>query len=123
MWAPDRLKGFHISIDDFDAGFSSLTRPQRLPVTEIKIDCSFVGEAPKMSDAFIIVKTLIDLACNMRMASVAESVETPEHYRLLGEMGCNIGRGRVITKPLMASDFLAWHAAWQAPMEEKTASG
>ncbi|HUY68031.1 MAG TPA: EAL domain-containing response regulator, partial [Alphaproteobacteria bacterium] len=69
-----RLKGFRLSIDDFGTGFSSLSRLRRLPVTEIKIDRSFVGEAVKMSDAFVIVKAIADLARNMQMISVAEGI-------------------------------------------------
>jgi EAL domain-containing protein (putative c-di-GMP-specific phosphodiesterase class I) len=110
-----RLKGFHLAIDDFGTGFSSLTRLQRLPVTEIKIDRSFVIEALKMSDAFIIVKTIIDLAHNMRMTAVAEGVETPKHYQLLAELGCDLGQGNSIAKPLPPGEFQQWAVKWQDP--------
>jgi EAL domain-containing protein (putative c-di-GMP-specific phosphodiesterase class I)/CheY-like chemotaxis protein len=114
-----RLKGFRLAIDDFGTGFSSLTRLQRLPVTEIKIDRTFVGEAVTMPDAYVIVKTIIDLAHNMKMTSVAEGIESVRHYELLEELGCDLGQGYAIAKPFTAEEFTAWQARWN--VKEKTA--
>lgn len=103
-----RLKGFKLSIDDFGTGFSSLTRLQRLPVTEIKVDQSFVKECLVSRDAFAIVKTVIDLARNMGLTSVAEGIETDEHYRTVAELGCDLGQGYGIGKPMMADSLKLW---------------
>ena len=103
-----RLKGFGIAIDDFGTGFSSLARLQRLPVTEIKIDRSFVQESLNSRPAWAIVKTVVDLARNMEMISVAEGVETSEHYTLLASFGCHLGQGFGIGRPMEAARIAGW---------------
>ncbi|MDO8605837.1 MAG: EAL domain-containing response regulator [Phaeospirillum sp.] len=108
-----RLKGFKLSIDDFGTGFSSLTRLQRLPVTEIKVDQSFVRECLVSRDAFAIVKTVIDLARNMGLTSVAEGIETNEHYQVVAELGCDLGQGYGIAKPMMADSLGLWWKGWR----------
>ncbi len=109
-----RLKGFGIAIDDFGTGFSSLARLQRLPVTEIKIDRSFVQESLTSRSAGAIVKTVVDLARNMEMTSVAEGVETTEHFRMLASLGCQLGQGYGIGRPLEAPALAEWMAGWSA---------
>ncbi len=104
-----RLKGFRIAIDDFGSGSSSLAWLQRLPITELKIDRPFVKDAISSSDALIVVKTVIDLAWNMRISSVAEGIETAEHYQLLADMGCELGQGDAIAKPLTAEELVRWY--------------
>jgi len=108
-----RLKGFRLSIDDFGTGFSSLSRLRRLPVTEIKIDRTFVIEALTSADALIIVKTVIGLAKNMNLTVIAEGVETEEHYRLLNDLGCDMAQGYGIAKPMDAGGLLMWNAERQ----------
>jgi EAL domain-containing protein (putative c-di-GMP-specific phosphodiesterase class I) len=112
-----RIRGFHLSIDDFGAGFSSLMRLRRLPVTEIKIDRSFVSDMLTSPDAFVIVKSVIALAKSLGLAVVAEGVETDEHYRQLAELGCDIGQGYGIAKPMSASEILVWNARRQQQRE------
>lgn len=104
-----RLSGFKIAIDDFGTGSSSLPWLQRLPVTEIKIDRSFVKDAINSSSALVIVKTVTDLAWNMHLTSVAEGIETPEHYQLLSDVGCEMGQGNAIAKPLAPEELIEWH--------------
>lgn len=115
-----RLKGFRLSIDDFGTGFSSLSRLRRLPVTEIKIDRTFVIESLTSSDALIIVKTVIGLARNMNLTVIAEGVETMEHYKMLEELGCDLGQGYGIAKPMEAGELLMWNAKRQE--QAKTAA-
>ncbi|MGB9153933.1 MAG: EAL domain-containing response regulator [Alphaproteobacteria bacterium] len=113
-----RLQGFEVSIDDFGRGYASLTRLQQLPITEIKIDLSFVLKMLKNPDALVIVQTVIDLARNMRMTSAAEGVETPELYLLLAELGCDVAQGYAIAKPLPANQLRAWSEAWSPPRRQ-----
>lgn len=108
-----RLKGFKLSIDDFGTGFSSLTRLQRLPVTEIKIDQSFVCESLASADAYAIVKTVIDLARNMQLTAVAEGVESMAHYQLLADFGCDLAQGYAIGHPMPAQDMAGWKEQWR----------
>lgn len=112
-----RLKGFKLSIDDFGTGFSSLARLRRLPVTELKIDRSFVGEMLVSQDAFVIVKTVVALARNMNLTAVAEGIETEEHYRALMELGCDLGQGYGIAKPMPAAEVVTWNEKLNPPKE------
>lgn len=112
-----RLKGFNLSIDDFGTGFSSLTRLQRLPVNEIKVDQSFVRECLVSRDALAIAKTVIELARNMGLTSVAEGIETDDHFRLLARLGCELGQGYGIGRPMMAGELDLWSMNYRRPGE------
>ncbi|MBI3420370.1 MAG: EAL domain-containing response regulator [Proteobacteria bacterium] len=114
-----RIKGFPLSIDDFGTGFSSLTRLQRVPATEIKIDRSFVSEAPTSQAALAIVKSVIGLAKNMNLTCVAEGIESARHYRMLSELGCEAGQGYAIAKPLAGDKLGAWKNTWVPPYQKR----
>ena len=89
-----RLKsmGINISIDDFGIGFSSLAALKRLPIDALKIDKSFVSDAPSEPDDSALVMAIITLAHNLRLRVIAEGVETEEQLRLLH---LQIGRAHV----------------------------
>ncbi len=91
--------GAHISIDDFGTGYSSLAYLKQLPVSEIKIDRSFVMEMDKDENDKVIVRTIIDLAHNLGLSVVAEGVETEVSYALLKTLGCNVAQGFFLHKP------------------------
>lgn len=95
-----RLKGIRLSIDDFGTGYSSLSQLHRVPFTELKIDRSFVMNMVEDEQARAIVKTCIMLGHELDMQVVAEGVETKEHLKLLGEMGCDIAQGYHISRPV-----------------------
>jgi EAL domain-containing protein (putative c-di-GMP-specific phosphodiesterase class I) len=104
--------GYKLSIDDFGTGYSSLAYLKRLPVTELKIDKSFVlGMENSESDAQI-VRSTIELAHNLGLSVVAEGVETAGVYRLLGELHCDEGQGYYMSKPMPAEAFVAWREGW-----------
>jgi EAL domain-containing protein (putative c-di-GMP-specific phosphodiesterase class I)/CheY-like chemotaxis protein len=110
-----RLKGFKLSIDGFGTGYSSLTRLQRLPVTELKIDKALVNEAQLSQDSLVIVKAIIGLARNLGLTSVAEGIDTVEHYELLASLGCDLGQGFGIAKPVAPDELLTWSSWWFGP--------
>ncbi len=107
-----RLKalGADISIDDFGTGYSSLAQLRKLPVSEMKIDKSFVLDMMKSKDDEIIVKSIIDLAHNLGLKVVAEGVETKESAGRLNEMNCDLLQGFYFSKALPAHEFEEWHA-------------
>lgn len=110
-----RELGITLSIDDFGTGYSSLSRLKKLPVSELKIDCSFVMDMIKDQDDEVIVKSTIDLAHNLGLTVVAEGVENEETYQRLKELGCNTVQGYFISKPLPVSlfnEFLAHRKKW-----------
>ncbi len=106
------LKGFLISIDDFGTGHSSLIRLLRMPISEIKIDQSFVKECDVTREHSIIVKAIVDLAHNLGMTVIAEGVENEKILGLLGEIGCDLAQGYYISRPLPSSAVLAWCQSW-----------
>ncbi len=110
----NRLKdlGADISIDDFGTGYSSLAHLKKLPVSEMKIDKSFVVDMLDNEDDEIIVKSIIDLAHNLGLIVVAEGVETKEVVRRLQELNCDVLQGYYFSKPLPANQFEAWCASF-----------
>ncbi|MEV1199616.1 putative bifunctional diguanylate cyclase/phosphodiesterase [Microbispora rosea] len=100
--------GIQLALDDFGTGYSSLVRLQRLPVSEVKIDASFVRRLGESPDDERIVRSIIDLVRSLGLRSVAEGVESPEVATLLREMGCHAGQGWWLAKPMPASETTTW---------------
>jgi EAL domain-containing protein (putative c-di-GMP-specific phosphodiesterase class I)/ActR/RegA family two-component response regulator len=107
-----RLKSFPIAIDDFGMGHSTLAALRRMPFTTIKIDKSFVDDLATSSDSLTIVRSVIQLARDMGLASVAEGVETADTARLLIELGIDSLQGFHFSRPLPFDAFAAWLRAW-----------
>lgn len=101
--------GISIAIDDFGTGYSSLSYLKELPVDKIKIDRSFIIDLPYNKDAVSIVRTIIALAKNLHLETIAEGVETKEQLDFLIKEGCINIQGYYFSKPLSAmicKDFL-----------------
>ena len=102
--------GLRLSVDDFGQGYTSLGQLSELPLSELKIDKSFVlNLATSPSDA-AIVRSVIDLGHNLGMEVVAEGVEDEEALRLLLELGCDITQGFWFSRPLPADQVAGWIA-------------
>jgi diguanylate cyclase (GGDEF)-like protein len=100
--------GVHLSIDDFGTGYSSLSYLKRLPVKQLKIDRSFVGDMIGEGDDAMIVRSTIDLAHNLGLSTVAEGVESEEILEQLLDMGCDLAQGYLISRPLSSDDLLSY---------------
>ncbi len=92
--------GVRISIDDFGTGYSSLARLKKLPVSEVKIDKSFVIDMLTDDNDAAIVRATIDLAHTLGIKVVAEGVETQGHLEMLAAFGCDMAQGYHISRPL-----------------------
>jgi diguanylate cyclase (GGDEF)-like protein len=103
--------GVRVSIDDFGTGYSSLAQLKRLPVTELKIDRSFVAEMGRSPDVRQIVRSAIELGHNLGLEVVAEGVESDETLAALRDMGCDKAQGFGISEPLTAGELASWIAA------------
>ena len=109
-----RLKGFRLSIDDFGTGYSSLAQLARLPLSEIKIDRSFVALLGSSADAAKIVDATIQLARAMGLDCVAEGVEDQATLDALVRLGCGLAQGYHIARPMPGADFDRWLEARQS---------
>ncbi|MBV8593712.1 MAG: EAL domain-containing protein [Caulobacteraceae bacterium] len=100
-----RQIGIGLSIDDFGTGYSSLRYLERFPLTEIKIDRSFVAGMPDSAPNRAIVEALIWLAAELDVRVIAEGVERQSERDLLAAMGCGFAQGNLFGQPMAASDF------------------
>lgn len=100
--------GLTISIDDFGAGYTSLAQLRDLPIDELKIDRSFVMTMLDEPANAVIVRSVIELGHNLRLAIVAEGVETAEVLTTLSDLHCDIAQGYFISRPLAPVDFETW---------------
>ncbi len=107
--------GVHLSIDDFGTGYSSLSYLRRLPVTELKIDQSFVANLLLDEQDEVIVRSTIDLGHNLGLVVVAEGVENNEVLERLHHFGCDVAQGYCISRPLAPKHFISWLATTSHP--------
>jgi diguanylate cyclase (GGDEF)-like protein len=99
--------GVKISIDDFGTGFSSFSNLRRYPLDELKIDRSFLNDIPNNTDDAAIVGAIIAMAHGLGMGVVAEGIERQEQLDFLHDRDCDEYQGYLLSKPVLASDFLA----------------
>lgn len=97
--------GVEVSIDDFGTGYSSLSYLKTLPFKKLKIDRSFIMEISSNQDDITIVKTIIDMAHNLRLKVIAEGVETIDQLEILRTLGCDEVQGYLFSKPVPADEF------------------
>lgn len=110
-----RLKGIHLAIDDFGVGYSSMEQLQKLPFTELKIDRQFVQGLGSSASADAIVRRTIGLGHDLHLKVLAEGIETLEQWRALQALGCDLGQGYLIARPLPRPALAAWLAGWIPP--------
>jgi len=102
--------GLTVSIDDFGTGYSSLAKLRELPVTQLKIDREFVMDMGSDVDDAVIVRSVIDLADNLGLQTVAEGVEDAATWEQLTALGCDSAQGYFLARPMDAQRFEQWHA-------------
>jgi len=100
--------GVRIAIDDFGTGYSSLSYLRKLPVTQLKIDKSFVLDMLENENDAVIVNATIDLGHNLGLKVIAEGVENEDILKRLRQRGCDGMQGYHINYPLRSEDFLPW---------------
>jgi EAL domain-containing protein (putative c-di-GMP-specific phosphodiesterase class I) len=97
--------GVSFSMDDFGTGYSSLSYLKRLPLSQLKIDQSFVRELATDHGDMVMVMTIVDLAMNFELDVIAEGVETEVQFKLLHRYGCTSFQGYLFSKPVPVEDF------------------
>jgi diguanylate cyclase len=114
--------GVDISIDDFGAGYTSLGQLKSLPVTEFKIDKSFVMNMNQDASDALIVNSVVDLGHNLGLTIVAEGVENATALEQLAAYGCDEAQGYHLCRPVAADAFDAWRIGYEEGMRLEQAS-
>jgi diguanylate cyclase len=117
-----RAQGVSIAIDDFGTGYSSFANLRRLPVSEIKIDKSFVIGMCSSNEDRIIVDSIVELGHKLGLHVVAEGVEDLTAWRALEALHCDLAQGYYLSRPLPPDDLLGWAHAFVAPSWVSTES-
>ncbi|MFG2643504.1 putative bifunctional diguanylate cyclase/phosphodiesterase [Streptomyces sp. NPDC048370] len=115
--------GVKMSLDDFGTGYSSLVHLRRLPVSELKIDRSFVARLAVDAEDAEIVRCTLDLAHSLGLLVVAEGVEDDETWERLRDLGCDAVQGWLVAAAMPPAETTAWLRArgehgWRRPSEE-----
>jgi EAL domain-containing protein (putative c-di-GMP-specific phosphodiesterase class I) len=94
-----------LSIDDFGTGFSSLTYIRRLPVSELKLDRTFLTGAPRDKRAVSVIRSTVDLAHSLGLRIVAEGIENLDALALVDDLGCDAAQGYLMGRPVAELEF------------------
>ncbi|MDQ1372694.1 MAG: hypothetical protein QOJ09_32 [Actinomycetota bacterium] len=100
--------GVRIAVDDFGTGYSSLSYLTQLPISEIKIDKSFMDRILDSPTDATVVRRTIDLAHDLGLEVVAEGVESAAVIELLAEYGCDLVQGFYVQRPIPHEEFTDW---------------
>ena len=109
--------GLRLSLDDFGQGYTSLGQLRHLPLSELKIDKTFVLSMLANSSDAAIVRSVVELGHNLGMNVVAEGVETSEALASLRDLGCDITQGFLFSRPLPVDKLASWLAAHAATLD------
>lgn len=106
-------RGIRIAIDDFGTGYSSLNYLRKLPISEVKIDGSFIGGLDSCDANQAITGAIIDIARKLSLDVVAEGVEEQQSADKLLSMGCVKAQGYLYSKPFELAGFANWVKQWE----------
>jgi diguanylate cyclase (GGDEF)-like protein len=126
-----RQLGVRIAIDDFGTGYSSLSALKRMAIDTLKIDRQFIQDLDGNSHAAVMIGTITGMAAGLRLATVAEGVETLQQLQIVKSLGCQMAQGFYFSRPvtrdfipyLARSDFIDCSATLQADAALAMASG
>ncbi|MFC0252605.1 putative bifunctional diguanylate cyclase/phosphodiesterase [Massilia consociata] len=107
----ERLKqdGISIALDDFGTGYSSLSYLSQFPINKLKIDKSFILNIDTDARSLAIAETVIALGKKLGMTVIAEGIESQSGIKLLADIGCDLGQGYFISKPVRPEHIVEWY--------------
>ena len=103
-----RMLGFEISIDDFGMGYSSLQLLSVMPFTELKIDRAFIADMSRNTKSAAVLESIVQLAGKLQLRTVAEGIETRNELDLVQSLGCDVGQGFLLGRPMAQPDLIAY---------------
>jgi diguanylate cyclase (GGDEF)-like protein len=107
--------GVRISIDDFGSGQTSLGYLSTLPISELKIDRSFIADMHEDGDHAAIVRSIVELGHNLAFSVVGEGVETEDTLESLAATGCDLVQGYLFARPMPIEQLVAWISVQRSP--------
>ncbi len=107
--------GVTFALDDFGTGYSSLTFFRSLPTDQLKIDRSFVRDMLNNPSDYALIESVVKLAQTFERQVIAEGVETQEQGLSLLQLGCRLGQGYGIARPMPPEEMIDWVANWKVP--------
>jgi len=108
-----RDSGINCALDNFGTGHSSMTYLRRLPVSLLKIDASFTRYMLESPDALLVLEGAISLAHAFHLNIIAEGVNSVERGIMLMRLGCDLGQGNFIARPMPAETLKKWKGNWK----------
>ena len=102
-----RDHGIEIALDDFGTGYSSMSYLKRLPISDIKVDQSFIRNLLNDKDSFSIVKAIISLSKNLGFSVTAEGIETLGQAQVLKYFDCDTLQGYYFSKPIAMKEIFS----------------
>lgn len=99
--------GFKLSLDDFGTGYSSLTQLHEYPFDFLKIDNSFISAIEGDPQKLTLLKNIIQVAKSLKIAVIAEGVESENTLKILQKFHCNYAQGYYFSKPLPSEKIIA----------------
>lgn len=109
-----RMKGFELAIDDFGTGHSTMLRLKQAPFSELKLDQSLTRGAASDPVARRIVASSIELGHALGLSVIAEGVDNQEDWDLITDLGCDVGQGYFVARPMTARSLADWYRRWRA---------
>ncbi|MDE2159886.1 MAG: EAL domain-containing protein, partial [Burkholderiales bacterium] len=106
-----RSLGLSLALDDFGTGYSSLSSLHHLPVDLVKVDRSFVSQVDSSDYHRVLIEATVQVARSLRLATVAEGIETEAQAQAVRLLGCDKGQGFLYSRPLSSAALMAWLAA------------
>jgi EAL domain-containing protein (putative c-di-GMP-specific phosphodiesterase class I)/CheY-like chemotaxis protein len=108
-----RMKGIHLSVDDFGTGYAMMQQLANIPATELKIDKIFIFDMQANTSDRIMVQKSIELGHELGMKVIAEGVEKKEQLELLRTRGCDLAQGYLFSRPLPPGELVRWLADYR----------
>lgn len=107
------MRGVELALDDFGQNHSTVERLQKIPLSYLKLDKSYFIEYKDSIQQLSLINSSLALANKLNLKTIAEGVENAEIMSLATEIGCNIGQGFYIAKPMQAKEIILWAKSWQ----------
>lgn len=104
--------GVRVAIDDFGTRYTGFNLLHRLPLSTMKIDHCFVQGVDRSPEMRALCKTIIAMARQLKLSTVAEGIETPGEFQAMQEIGCEAGQGYLFQRPIPADEFATFLKEW-----------